>query len=185
MGMATQQVTTRRAGRARIGLILPLSVALIGTGCGPERAHSTAGMTQGTASYQVTADGVTVAGSFTLVVGFPDRDLETGDESEVYLHRLQLLEGYAVEVDEWSPAIEMVTSDQPMPFVATVGDQTRATYHWSIDMAPTLPSALCDARLVSQVYLSLTDELLDLFMDPDGHWQQDHLLVWSPDPCDP
>ena len=142
-------------------------------------------MTNGTATYQSTAEGLAVSGSFTLVVAFTDDALDHGDESDVYLHRLQLSYGYSYGIDEYAPDVDQVSGNPPLPFVVTVGQENQATIDWSQLIPSGDLSELCGSSLHGQMYLSLTDELADGFLDSDGYWNADQQLHWSPDPCQP
>jgi len=175
-------MTSASTGSRWCGLLAATWLVPLVAGCTPERPHSTVLMTQGTASYEATPAGVSAAGSFTLLVSFPEGSHSHGAESDVYLHRLQLNDGYGYEFEEWTPEIEELSADRPLPFVATVGDETAVTFAWSTDQAATFPSELCSARLLAEIYLSLGDELTSVYLDTNAYYP-DQRLVWSPDPC--
>ena len=168
----------RPSAAAAVGLL----AILIATGCGSESAFSDVHMIDGTATYQSTAAGLAVSGSFSLAIDFYNDEFEYGDESDVYLHRLQLGRHDQYELDD-GPDVDEVTADLGLPFVTTVGIGSSATITWSVLVQSHDPTTLCDSQLFASVYLSLSDELALCALYSDGHYQPAYLLSWSPDPC--
>jgi len=154
---------------------------LLATGCGSESAFSDVHLYDGVATYQSTAAGLAVSGSFSLAVVFYNDEFEYGDQSDVYLHRLQLGLSDQYELDD-GPDVDEVTADLGLPFVVTVGSDISATIQWSQWVHSTDPTTLCDSQLFASVYLSLSDELnlCGLYADD---WYYGETLNFTPDPC--
>jgi hypothetical protein len=173
----------RRHGmHAQVALALGPVALVLATGCGSESAFSIVAMSDGMATYQSTAAGLAVSGSFTLTVDFYNDEFEYGDETDVYLHRLQLGRYDQFQLDD-GPDVDEVAADAGLPFVVTVGSGSKATITWSTLVDSHEPSRLCDSKLLASVYLSLTDEIALCTLYADDHYHPGNALSWTPDPC--
>lgn len=157
------------------------------TGCSAESPYSRIQMVDGTASYAVEPAGLAVSGAFTLVVNLDGGAFAAGDRSEIYLHHLWLSQDYDAYqrnplVQGWDA--ELVGADRALPYEASVGIESRATFQWAVMVPTTEPSELCRLGFRAEAYLTLGDELEHAYLEPqNGYGPPFEAIHWLVDPC--
>jgi hypothetical protein len=174
----------RPSATRALGALFALSL----TGCGPDMTYHWLELQEGTATYSADASGIEIFGSFTLMVELDDSTFDSGDTSEVYLHRLVFSEDYtASELIPGTTEVfdaEITSADVPLPYQARVGAPHLARFDWHASLPAMDPANLCSRGLRAEVYLSLGDELAHTWLEAKRAYNYGHEPIeWTPDPC--